>query len=173
LAEGVDYLADAAAIAASLLTLWLSRRPPTTRRPHGYPNATALAALVNAAWLLVLTLLVSAGSIDRLVRGTHHVDGLPVLIVSAVAAVFMAAGAVILGSDPDDLDNDQDSLAVRAVLLDTAADAAAAGGVAATGAIIVVARGLFWLDPAAALLVSIVVGYHAVRLLRQVSTALR
>jgi len=32
-AEGVDYLADAAAIGVSLLALHLSRRPPTIRRP--------------------------------------------------------------------------------------------------------------------------------------------
>ena len=47
LAEGADYLADAAAIGVSLLAIWLSQKPPTARRPNGYPKATALAALVN------------------------------------------------------------------------------------------------------------------------------
>jgi hypothetical protein len=39
LAEGGDYLADAAAIGASILAIWLSKRSPTPARPHGYPKA--------------------------------------------------------------------------------------------------------------------------------------
>ncbi len=175
LAEGVDYLADAAAIAVSLLAIWLSNRPPTPRRPQGFPKATAFAALVNGGWLLILSLLVILGALDRLVATAGEVQGLPVVIVSGIAAVVMLEGALILGGDTDDLDGDQDNsdLNMRAVLLDTAADAAAAAGVAITGAIILVTGGLYWLDPAVALVISGVVAYHAVRLLRRVVPALR
>jgi cobalt-zinc-cadmium efflux system protein len=62
---------------------------------------------------------------------------------------------------------------MRAVLLDTAADTAAAAGVAAAGAVILTAGRLFWLDPAVALVIALVVGYHAVRLLGAITTALR
>ena len=56
------------------------------------------------------------------------------LIVSAIAAAVMFAGALILrGQDDDDGTED---LNVKAVLLDTAADAASAGGVAVRGAVI-------------------------------------
>ena len=175
LAEGVDYLADAAAIAVSLLAIWLSNRPPTIKHPHGYPKATLLAAAVNALWLLVLSLLVAAGATSRLVTGTHEVHGLPVLIVSGIAAIVMVVGALILGSDVDDLDNDNDndSLNMRAVFLDTAADAAAAAGVAVAGGIILATGGLFWIDPAVAFVIAIVVGYHAVRLLIVITAARR
>ena len=61
LGEGVDYLADAAAIAVSLLAIWLTNRAPTVKHPHGYPKATLVAAAANAVWLLVLSLLVAAG----------------------------------------------------------------------------------------------------------------
>jgi cobalt-zinc-cadmium efflux system protein len=174
LAEGADYLADAAAIGISLIALWLARRPPTTRRPQGYPRASAFAALVNAGWLLVLSLAVAAGSIDRLSNGTHHVHGLPVLVVSGIAAAAMLVGALILRGDVDQLDDDDHAeLNMRAVLLDTAADAAAAAGVAASGAVIVITGGLYWLDPVVALIISGVVAYHATRLLQRVATALR
>ena len=175
LAEGADYLADAAAIAVSLLAIWLSRRPPTPARPHGYPRAPAFAALVNGGWLLVLSLLVIAGGIERLATSTHEVHGLPVLIVNAIAGALMFAGALLLGGDvEEDLDEDTDNgdLNMRAVLLDTAADAAAAVGVAVTGGIIFAAGGLYWLDPAVALAISAVIAYHAVRLLQRVVDAL-
>lgn len=166
LAAGVDYLADAAAIGVSLLAIWLARRPVS------HQNATSIAALVNAGWLAVLNVLVAVAAIDRLVTGARQVDGLPVLIVSGTAAVVMLAGALILGGDLDDDDGDGD-LNVRAVLLDTAADAAAAAGVAVSGAIILATGGWYWLDPAVALAVAIVVGYHAAKLLRAIVRALR
>ena len=123
--------------------------------------------------------LVAAGAVDRLTRGAREVHGLPVLIVSGVAALVMLVGALLLGGDiddEDDADDDRDEgeeLNVRAVLLDTAADAAAAAGVAAAGAVIFVTGGLFWLDPAVALVIAVVVGWHAARLLRRIRTALR
>ncbi|MDA8072475.1 MAG: cation diffusion facilitator family transporter [Actinomycetota bacterium] len=145
LAEGADYVADAAAIGLSLLAISLAGRPPTSKRPHGYPKATAVAALVNGSWLLALSLVVVAGAADRLIAGTPSVHGLPVLIVSGIAAMVMFVGALILGGDVDDDDHDDnDDLNMRAVLLDTVADAAAAVGVAAAGGIILATGGYDW-----------------------------
>lgn len=174
-AEGADYLADAAAIAVSLLAIWLANRPPTLRRPRGYTTATAWAAAVNAGWLLILSVLILLSSAARLVSGPHQVQGLPVLIVSGTAAVVMLVGALILGGDlvHNENDDDQDDLNMRAVLLDTAGDAAAAAGVAAAGAIIFVVGGWFWLDPLVALIIAALVGFHAVRLLRKIVATLR
>jgi cobalt-zinc-cadmium efflux system protein len=176
LAAGADYLADAAAIAVSLSAIWLGHRPPSARRPDGYPNATSIAALVNGGWLLVLNVLVIVTAIRRLTWGVPAVDGLPVLIVSAVAAAAMLCGALILGGDLDDDGdggNGGDDLNMKAVLLDTAADAAAAGGVAISGAVILATGGLYWLDPAVALTIALVVGYHALTLVGKVITTLR
>jgi cobalt-zinc-cadmium efflux system protein len=100
-AEGADYLADAAAVGVSILAIHLARRPPTPRRPHGYPRATRYAALVNAGWLMVLSVLIAGSAIDRLAGGVHRVHGLPVLIVSAIAAAVMLGGALLLGGDID------------------------------------------------------------------------
>jgi cobalt-zinc-cadmium efflux system protein len=188
LAAGADYLADAGAIGVSLLAIWLAARPPSAARPGGYPDATNIAALVNAGWLLVLNVVVIAAAIGRLAAGTHRVDGLPVLIVSATAAAVMLAGALVLRGEPDDGpeyepgdggqedgtdDEGEEDLNVKAVLLDTAADAAAAAGVAVTGAIILAAGGWYWLDPAVALTIAVIVAYHAQKLARQITAALR
>ena len=54
------------------------------------------------------------------------------------------------------------------MLLDTVADAGAAAGVAATGGIILATGGWYWLDPAVALAIAVVVAYHAVALIRKV-----
>jgi cobalt-zinc-cadmium efflux system protein len=177
LAAGADYLADAAAIVGSLFAIWLSTRPTTARRPQGYPKATALAALINGGWLLVLSVFVSAAAIDRLATRTPHLDGLPVLIASGVASITMVVGVAILGGDVDPRpghgDGEGDALNVRAVLLDTAADAAAAGGVALTGGIILASGGFYWLDPTVALIIALVIGYHTLALLKDVMRTLK
>jgi cobalt-zinc-cadmium efflux system protein len=171
-AAGGDYLADAAAIGLSLFAIWLSRRPPSPRRPGGYRNATEVAALVNGGWLLVLSAAVIIIAIGRLLAGAPEIEALPVLIASAGAALVMLVGALILVGHIDSEEGGED-LNMKAILLDTAADAAAAGGVAISGAVILATGGWFWLDPVVALIIAMVVGYQALSLLHKVRTALR
>jgi len=107
----------------------------------------------------------------RLITGTPAVDGLPVLVASGVAALVMTAGALVLQADGGGAA--ERDVSVAAVLLDTVADAAAAAGVAAAGAIILAANGWYWLDPAVALLIAVIVAYHASVLIRKVIGQLR
>lgn len=175
LAAGGDYLLDAAGVAVALFAIKAEARSSGRSpypRPAGRPAATDLAALFNAGWLLLLELLVAAAATERLLTRTPEVHGLPVLVVSGIAALVMTAGAAVLKGDADDGTGERD-LSVAAVLLDTIADAAAAAGVAVTGGIILAAGGWYWLDPAVALVIAVVVAYHAVALLRKVAPRLR
>jgi cobalt-zinc-cadmium efflux system protein len=172
LAAGSDYLLDAAGVGVALLAIRLSARPASRTRPTGYPNATNVAALVNAGWLLLLELLVASAAMDRLLTGTPQVDDLPVLLVSGIAALVMTAGALVLHADADDEASER-NLSVAAVLLDTIADAAAAAGVAAAGGIILATGSWYWLDPAVALAIAVVVAYHACTLIRKAFRQLR
>jgi cobalt-zinc-cadmium efflux system protein len=175
LAAGSDYLLDAAGVGVAMLAIRLSARPASRARPEGYPNASSVAALINGGWLLILELLVAGAAVDRLVTRTPQVDGLPVLVVSGIAALVMAAGALLLHGDGDGGEGEtgERDLSVAALLLDTIADAAAAAGVAAAGGIILATGGWYWLDPAVALAIAIVVAYHAFALIRKVLRRLR
>jgi len=164
LAAGVDYLADAAAITIAVFAIRLSAR---------FPKANALAVVVNAGWLFVLSIIVIATGIDRLATHPPAVQGLPVLVMSGIAAVVMVAAALVLGIDFDGDDDSDEALSHRAVLLDTAADAASALGVAGAGAVILATGGWDWLDPAVALAIAVVVGWHAFVLVRKAHSALR
>jgi len=161
-AAGIDYLADALAIVVTLVAMRLDTR---------CPNATNFAALVNGAWLLVLSTVVAVAAAYRLATGSIEVHGVPVLIASGIAAIVMFIGAFILGGDLDD--DGSDDLHMRAVLLDTVADAAAAAGVALSGAIIAIRGGWYWLDPLVALVIAGVIASHTIRLLLGVRATLR
>ncbi|HLX87925.1 MAG TPA: cation diffusion facilitator family transporter, partial [Acidimicrobiales bacterium] len=159
-----DYLADALAIGLSLFTIRLSRRTPTVKRSYGYERSTILAALVNAALVVAVMTVVIVVALERLVNGTPAVHGGPVVAVSALAAVVMFLGVLVLRGDDD--------LNVRSILLDTTADAVTGICVAVTGLVILVAGGLYWLDPAVALVVALVIGVRATGLLREVADVL-
>lgn len=161
LASAADYVGDAAGVALSLVALRLSRRA------HRYRRATSLAALVNSSFLLLVAIVVAAAGTDRLLSGSPEVHGLPVLIVSVVAVGAMILCAAILGSI------EADEFHMRSVMLDTLADAAAAAGVAVSGAIILIVQGIYWLDATVALVIALAVGYHALKLIVEVLHDLR
>ena len=160
LASGVDYLGDGLGAGLSLAALRMSRHQ------HGHPRATSFAALANASFLLVLTLAVVIEAVYRLSTGAPSIHGVPVVIVSVLAALAMISCAVILGDVGADL-------GMQSVMLDTLADAAAALGVAISGSVILLTNGTYWLDSLVALLIALVIAYHAIKLLRRVLLDLR
>jgi len=168
LAEGGDYLLDAAGAGVALLAIRHAARQARRGRPGAAANTTRIAALINSGWLLVLELVVVVAAVDRLATRTPEVHGLPVLVASGIAALAMTGGAFVLGGDEDDDEGGGRDLSVAAVLLDTVADAAAAAGVAVAGAIILAVRGWYWLDPAVALVIAVLVAYQALRLIRTI-----
>lgn len=160
LAAGADYLGDAAGIALALLALRLARHRADSRT-SSYP------ALANAIFLLVVTIVVIAEALNRLVGGAPHVEGLPVIIVSVIAGVVMTACAFLIGTVGEGDFN------MRSVMLDTLADGVSAAGVAASGAIILIVGGVYWLDSAVALGIATIIAYHALKLIRDVLDYLR
>lgn len=162
LAAGGDSVADATGIVLGLFAIRMRDRS------NGSSRATTVVAAVNATLLLGVTAYVIIEALTRLLGHSPNVNGLPVLIASAITMGVMILCAVIVGGDDDD-----DDLHMRSIVLDTVADAASAGAVAVTGAIILWSGGLYWLDAAVALAVSLVIGVQAVKLLEEVRRAIR
>lgn len=127
-----------------------------------------MVALINGGALLVVAALIAAESIRRLAWGAPEVHGLPVLIVSAVTMAVLLAGARVLGASAANED-----LHMRSVLLDTLADAAAAGAVAIAGAVIALTGRFFWLDSVLALAISALVAAPATTLCVKAIAAIR
>jgi cobalt-zinc-cadmium efflux system protein len=162
LAAGGDFAADSTAIILGILAIQISKHP------HGHPKATTYVAFINALALLLVTAVVIYEGIHRLTSEVPRIEGLPVLIVSLIATIFMAASIFILGKDAG-----KEDLHMRSVFLDTVSDGIASTAVAVSGAVIYFANDFYWLDSALAILIGLVIGYQAVKLLRDVVIALR
>jgi len=162
LAAGGEFAVDSIAILLGILAIQIAKHP------YGHPNATTFVALINALALLAVSTYVLIEGLRRLTSETPQIVGLPVLIVSVVAAIFMAIAAVTLGKD-----SGIEDLHMRSVLLDTVADGVAAAAVAVSGGIIYFTGRFQWLDSALSVLISLVIGFSAFVLLRDVVRALR
>ena len=165
LAAAGDTLADAIALILGLVAVARRDRSPDGL---GADRPIAIVALINAALLIAVVIGVAVEAIARLTQGSPAVLGLPMAEVSLITLVVMIVGAVVLG-----LSAAREDIHMKSVLLDTLADAAAAAGVLIAGLIIWLTGGLYWLDPAIALVLAVVIGVVAVRLARQAIAALR
>lgn len=116
----------------------------------------------------IVTAVVIFEGINRLTNHAPHVEGLPVLIVSVIATIFMAMGAFILGKGAG-----KEDLHMRSVLLDTVSDGVASAAVAISGGIIYFTGRYYWLDSVIAIFIGLIIGFGALKLLRDVVAALR
>jgi cobalt-zinc-cadmium efflux system protein len=161
LAAGGDFVADSLALALGILAVHLRDR-------HGNMQAPTYVALVNGLLLLGVTVWALVESVQRLVHGNPEIHGLPVLMIAVVSTLAMFVGTFILG-----LGAGNEDLHMRSVLLDTISDGLSAAAVAVVGGIIYFTGGLYWLDSVTAIVVGVVIGFGAVRLLRDVARSLR
>ncbi len=151
-------LADAAALGLALVATRLALRPATASRSFGYHRATILAALANATAIVVVGLGVVAFGVYRLAHPAH-VHGELVVIIAAAGLAGNAAAALLLSEHTKDLN-------FRAVALHFTGDAAAALGVILAGTVILATGRYEAIDPAVALLIALLIGAEAWRLVR-------
>ncbi len=164
LADAGHNLSDVAALGVSLVAVVLAQRAPNERKSFGYHRATILAAQVNAASILTVTGLLAWGAIVRLIHPAD-VEGTTVAIVAAVAFAANLATVRVLNDHSRDLN-------MRAAVLHMVGDAAASVAVFAAGVVIAVTDGYARLDPIASLVVSALIAWRAVGLLRETTDVL-
>jgi cobalt-zinc-cadmium efflux system protein len=159
-ADAGHNLADVAAVAISLVAVRWALRPRSAERSFGNHRGTILAALVNSAALAAVTVVVVVLSVVRLVH-PRPVDGGVVAVVAAVAIVANLVAAAVLHEGGHDLN-------MRAAFLHMAADVLSAFCVLVAGLVIVVTGGGAWdrVDPAASLVIALLIVVEAVRLSR-------
>ena len=95
LADAGHMATDVAALALALFAAWLARRPATPRRSFGFLRAEVLAALVNAATLVAVSIIIFWEAIRRF-GDPPEVDSGPMLAVAAVGLVANAVAAWVL-----------------------------------------------------------------------------
>jgi cobalt-zinc-cadmium efflux system protein len=164
LADAGHMLSDVAALGLSLFAMWMARRPPTPRRTYGYHRLEILAALANGATLGAISIFVLAEALQRL-REPPAVAAPAMMGIATGGLLVNLAGLWILRRGRDE------NLNVRGAWLHVLTDALGSVQAIAAG-LLIWAFGWYWADPAASVLIALLVIYSAWSLLREATAVL-
>ena len=159
IADAGHMLSDVAALGLSLFAAWIARRPPTPTRSYGYYRTEILAALANAATLIAISIWVCIEAWRRL-HAPPEVAGRMVMIVASGGFLVNLAGMWVLNGGR------QENLNVRGAWLHVATDALGNIGTVIAGAMVAYLA-LPWADPAASVLIALLVCWSSWSLLKE------
>jgi cobalt-zinc-cadmium efflux system protein len=159
LADAGHMLIDVGALALSLFTAMLARRPADLRRTYGYLRWEILAALVNGALLFGLAAWVVVEAVGR-IRTPQPIDTGIFLVVAGLGLLINLGSLWLLHGIR------HGSLNVRGAYLHVMGDALGSVGALAAAAIIAL-TGWTVADPIVSILLSLLILVGAWRLLRE------
>jgi len=138
----------------------IAQRAPSPTRTFGYHRAEILAALANGATLVAIAVLIVVEAVARLRAPVAVESGLMLAVATAGLAVNIAGLVILRGGRRGT------SLNLRGAWLHVLTDAL--GSVQAIAAAVAIAIfGWSWIDPAASILIALLVVYASWSLLRE------
>lgn len=159
LADAGHVLTDGAALALALFVTWLARQPGKPDKTYGYLRWEILAALFNAATLLVISGWIVVEAVMRF-RTPEPIESGLMFWVSVVGLIGNAVSAKVLhGSHTHNMN-------VRAAYLHVMGDLLASVGVV-VAALLVRYFGWTAADPIASIVTTLFIVHGAWRLLRE------
>ena len=158
LADAGHMFSDVVALALSLFALWFARRPPSPRHTYGYYRTEILAALINGAILIAVSLYIFVEAIQRFGE-PPEVQG-PLMMAIAIGGLAINLVGLWLLKE-----GYSENLNVRAAWLSVMADTLGSVGVLIGGGLIW-AFGWNWADPAVSMIIGALIIYSAWILLR-------
>jgi len=159
LADAGHMLSDTAALGLSLFAVWIAERPPTPQRTWGYYRVEILAALVNGAALVAVSIFIFVEAFHRIAQPPEVLGAWMLLIATGGLGVNVAGLWILSGGR-------HESLNVRGAWLHVLTDALGSIGAMAAAALIW-AFGWYRADPAISALIGLLVIYSAWRLVAE------
>jgi len=158
LSDAGHMLTDGAALGLGALAAWMARRPPSQRHSYGLGRAEVVAALINAAAMLLIIVALAYEAIVRLRE--------PAPVAGGAAALIAAAGLALNLWVMRRLAPHQHDMNTRAARLHVIGDVLGSIAALAAGALIA-ATGWTRIDPLASLVICGLIAMSSVRLLRE------
>jgi cobalt-zinc-cadmium efflux system protein len=159
LADAGHMLTDVAALALSLFVAWFSRQPASPQRTYGYLRWEVLAAFLNGATLLLISVWIVWEAVVRLRAPEPLVSGLMLAVAVAGLIVNIIAARMLHAHGAS-------SLNVRAAYLHVLGDLLGSVGTVAA-ALVVRMTGWLAADPIASIIMAALILRGAWRLVRE------
>ena len=159
LADAGHVLTDAGALGLSLFVAWLARQSGSSAKTYGYLRWEILAALINGATLLLISVWIIIEAMLRF-KNPEPVQGGVMLVVALIGFGVNGIAVWLLHGVRDG------SLNVRGAYLHVLGDMLASGGTV-VAAIIIRMTGWLGADPVASLVTTLLIVSGAWRLVRE------
>ena len=164
LADAGHMLSDNFSLGLALFAAWLATRPATPNRSFGYNRAEILAALINGATLVAVSVWIFFEAYHRF-RDPPEILGGWMLLVAALGLVVNVAGALVLSRSGGE------SLNVEGALRHVLADLLGSVGAISAAAIILL-TGWRYADPLVSVLIALLILASSWKLLRESTSIL-
>lgn len=159
LADSAHMLTDVGAIGLSLFAMWFAQRPATREKSFGYLRLEILAALVNGATLIVLSVFIFLEAWERFNEPVEIRGGLMLAVAVAGLAVNIVAALMLHRSAGENLN-------VRGAYLHVLGDLLGSVG-AIAAAVVVLTTGWLPADPLISVLVGVLILISSWKLVRE------
>lgn len=147
LSDAGHMFTDTLALALSFFAMKFAEMPATARKTFGFYRLEIIAALLNGALLLLISLSIIYQAYLR-IRTPQAVEGGLMLVVAAIGLVVNIAGALLLAKFRSE------SLNIRGAFLHIIGDAVSSVGVI-IGGFIITTTGWFLIDPILSIAIAI------------------
>ena len=158
LADASHNMSDVLGLALAGGAAWLAAKPPGARRTYGFSKATVFAALING----LLLVFASGANVWEAVHRFLNPEPVNAGLVMATAGVGVVVNSLTAWMFMRGREGDAN---VRAAFLHMAGDALISVGVIVAG-LLVMLTGVSWIDPAASIVIVMVILWGTWGLLR-------
>ena len=158
LADAGHNLSDVLGLVIAWTATVVAARPASGRFTYGFKSSSILAALANAALLLIAVGAILVEAVQRLVH-PQPVEGGVMMAVAAAGIVINTATALLF------LAGRKHDINMRGAFIHMAGDALVSVGVVGAGLMITL-TGRTWIDPATSLVIVAVIGLSSWRLFK-------
>jgi cobalt-zinc-cadmium efflux system protein len=158
ISEAGHNMSDFLALALSFVAVYFQTRPPTSQKTFGYQRAGVLAAFLNAATLILISLWIGIEAVHRL-NSPVAVQPRLMMIVAAAGVVMNGVIAALLWGVARDVN-------MRSAFIHMAGDTLSTAAVIAGGACILF-TGQNWVDPVLSLLIAALILWSSVDIVRE------
>jgi cobalt-zinc-cadmium efflux system protein len=159
LSDAAHNAGDVAGLAITYAARKFGRMPPSPRFTYGLRRMEIFAALANGGFLLVVNTLILREAVQRLAHPVPLQTGIMVAVALVAAAVNGLGVALLFRQSKDDLN-------LKSAFLHLAQDALASLAVVAAALLAMVGVGS-WVDPAASILIVLMVLRSAYGIVRE------
>lgn len=147
ISDALHNFSDGIAVIITFIAIRLSNKPKTFKHTFGFKRAEIIAAVINAATLIIISIYLIKEAIIRFYE-PNFIEGTLMIIVASIGFIANSIGTFLLNKGK------KDNINIKAAYLHLLSDAISSLGVI-IGAIFIIYFEIYWIDPLLTIIISV------------------